>query len=163
MGDQLLPATAVSLSAGNFLKKKNMDVKTDRSFLGTGWNFPPTFRREWYGVEMLSDEADVKSSIAIILATVTGERIMLPTFGCDLHPYVFDGMVPMNIAMIQKIVYEALVYHEPRIIVEEITSVPNFEEGILEINIPYTIITTNTRYNYVYPFYVKEATNIERG
>jgi hypothetical protein len=31
------------------------------------------------------------------------------------------------------------------------------------ITIPYTIITTNTRYNYVYPFYMNEATNIEHG
>lgn len=136
--------------------------KTDRSFLGTGWNFPPTFRREWYGVEMLSDEEDVRSSIYIILQTITGERVMLPGFGCNLQPYVFEPMNVPNIAMIEKIVKEALVLHEPRIIVEEISSVPFQAEGRLEISISYTIITTNTRYNYVYPFYIKEATNIEK-
>ena len=51
----------------------------DRSFLGIGWSFPPTFRREWYGVEMLVEEDDVRSSIGIILKTITGERVMLPT------------------------------------------------------------------------------------
>ena len=45
----------------------------DRSFLGIGWSFPPTFRREWYGVEMLVEEDDVRSSIGIILKTITGE------------------------------------------------------------------------------------------
>lgn len=138
-----------------------MDNQTDKSFLGTGWSFPPTFRREWYGVEMLSEEADVHSSTGIILATMTGERVMLPTFGCNLRPYVFEPMNVPNIAMIEKIVKEALVLHEPRIIVESITSTPDQNNGVLSIDIQYSIITTNTRYNYVFPFYMNEATNID--
>ena len=86
---------------------------------------------------------------------------MLPTFGCNLQPYVFEPMNVPNIAMIEKIVKDALTFHEPRIIVGELTSTPNHEQGLLEINIEYTIIVTNTRYNYVFPFYMKEATNIE--
>lgn len=134
---------------------------TDRSFLGTGWSFPPTFRREWNGPEMLKEEADVRSSIQIILSTITGERVMLPTFGCNLQPHVFDPLNVPTIAMIEKIVREALIYHEPRIIVENLTSTAFQAEGRLEINIEYSIITTNTRYNYVFPFYINEATNIE--
>jgi phage baseplate assembly protein W len=135
---------------------------TDRSFLGTGWKFPPTFRREWYGVEMLSGEEDVRNSIQIILRTITGERVMLPQFGCNLQPHVFDAMNVPNIALIEKIVKEALVYHEPRIIVENLVSTPFHDRGVLEISIDYSIITTNTRYNYVFPFYIEEATNIEK-
>ncbi|MBL0341297.1 MAG: GPW/gp25 family protein [Bacteroidetes bacterium] len=134
----------------------------DKSFLGIGWNFPPTFRREWNGVEMLLGETDVESSIGIILSTVNGERVMQPTFGCNLQPYVFESMNIPNIVLIEKIVKDALTLHEPRIIVEEITTKPFIEEGRLEISIKYSIITTNTRYNYVFPFYIKEATNIER-
>lgn len=137
-----------------------MDI-IDRSFLGTGWSFPPTFRREWYGVEMLSGEEDVHSSIRIILETLNGERVMLPTFGCNLQPFIFEPMNVPNIAMIEKIVKEALVLHEPRIIVGDLTSNVQQENGVLEITIPYSIILTNTRYNYVFPFYMTEATNIE--
>jgi phage baseplate assembly protein W len=135
---------------------------TDKSFLGTGWGFPPTFRRDSSGVEMLHNEKDVQSSIEIILETVTGERIMLPTFGCNLQPYVFETMNVPNIAMIKKIVEEALVLNEPRIIVRELKEELRQEEGVLLINIEYEIITTNTRYNYVFPFYLNEATNIEK-
>lgn len=134
----------------------------DKSFLGTGWSFPPTFRREWYGVEMLTAEEDVRSSLGIILSTITGERVMLPTFGCNLQPHIFDTMNVPNIAMIEKIVKEALVYHEPRIIVDLLTTTPFQDRGVLEIDIQYRIIATNTRYNYVYPFYINEATNIEK-
>lgn len=133
----------------------------DRSFLGVGWSFPPTFRRESYSVELLVEEDDVQSSIGIILKTLTGERVMLPTFGANLQPFAFDTMNPATIALIEKIVREALVFHEPRIIVEELVTTPNQQEGRLEISITYTIITTNTRYNYVFPFYMNEATNIE--
>ncbi|MDB5086636.1 MAG: hypothetical protein JWR09_630 [Mucilaginibacter sp.] len=133
---------------------------TDQSFLGTGWSFPPTFRRESYTVDMLVNEPDVRSSIEIILSTITGERIMLPTFGCNLQPHVFDIMNTPTIAMIQKIVNDALVYNEPRIIVESVTATPDQNGGVLQIDVQYTIITTNTRYNYVYPFYISEATNI---
>lgn len=135
---------------------------TDRSFLGTGWGFPPAFRREWYGVEMLSNEADVYSSIGIILSTVPGQRVMLPNFGCDLQSYVFDTMVPADVSLIEKIVHDALVFHEPRIIVENISSAFDQAMGVLNISIDYSIIATNTRYNYVYPFYINEATNVER-
>lgn len=135
-------------------------ASTDRSFLGTGWNFPPTFRREWYGPEMLTGEEDVRSSIQIILSTVTGERIMLPTFGCNLQPHLFDPMNPSNVTLIEKIVREALVFHEPRIIVDQVVATPVQFEGKLDISIDYSIITTNTRYNYVFPFYVNEATNL---
>ena len=86
---------------------------------------------------------------------------MLPTFGCNLQPYVWEVMNVPNIAMIEKIVKEALTYHEPRIIVEDIVSTVFQEQGYLEINVQYSIITTNTRYNYVFPFYMKEATNIQ--
>lgn len=133
----------------------------DKSFLGTGWNFPPTFRREWYGVEMVSDKENVEKSMRVILETIAGERIMLPTFGCNLRPYVFEPMNVPNIAIIEKIVKDALTYHEPRIIVNDLDSKPNFGQGLIKINIKYTIIVTNTRYNYVFPFYMKEATNIE--
>lgn len=113
-------------------------------------------------MEMLKEEKDVHSSIEIILNTISNERVMLPGFGCNLRDYVFESMNVPTIVMIEKIVREALVLHEPRIIVESITSVPDNENGILRITIVYSIITTNTRYNYVFPFYMKEATNIER-
>lgn len=153
----------------------------DNSFLGTGWSFPPTFRRETGGVDMISDEENVRKSIHIILATrstgqitlrskdgvpeyrtISGERVLQPTYGLNLMPYVFEPMNTPNIAMIERVVREALVLNEPRIIVQDIVSTPDHEGGVLLININYTIIRTNTRYNYVFPFYMNEATNLAK-
>lgn len=136
--------------------------KMKQTFLGTGWNFPPTFRRQFYGVEMTADETDIKSSLDILLSTEVGERIMQPRYGCNLTPFIFE---PLNIAtktMIEKIVKDAVTLNEPRIIADVVTITYSPEEGRIGINIDYNIITTNTRYNYVFPFYLNEATNLAR-
>jgi len=148
-----------------------MEIK--KSFLGTGWNFPPTFHKEYWGVEMISDEVDIKSSLDILFSTDPGERVMQPTYGCALRKFVFE---PMNIStktIMEKIIKDALMYHEPRIIVDKVeiglpenansNLIVEFNAGgMLPISIDYRIITTNTRYNYVYPFYYNEATNLVR-
>jgi hypothetical protein len=41
----------------------------DRPFLGRGWSFPPTFNQSFHGVEMLSQEADIASSLEVLLTT----------------------------------------------------------------------------------------------
>ncbi len=146
-------------------------MEAKKSFLGTGWNFPPTFHKEFWGVEMISDEEDINSSLDILFSTEPGERVMQPTYGCALRQFVFE---PMNVAtktMMEKVIKDALLFHEPRIIVDKIqiglpgdadprlVSETN-DQGVLPISIEYRIITTNTRYNYVFPFYYNEGTNL---
>lgn len=137
-----------------------MNHNIDKSFLGTGWKFPPTFRKALQTVEMVSAEEDVRNSIEVIIQTITGERVMLPDFGCNLQPFIFEPMNVPTIALIEKNITDALVLNEPRIKVHQLQSVPKLTEGYLEITINYSIITTNTRYNYVFPFYMTEATNL---
>lgn len=136
-----------------------MKPNHEQSFLGTGWNFPVAFDKRNATTRMLEGVADIESSIAIILSTMPGERVMQPSFGCNLQPYVFEVMNPPILAMMEKIIREALIYHEPRMIVESVSSEAFIEEGRVEFSISYQVITTNTRYNYVYPFYINEATN----
>ena len=42
-----------------------------RPFLGRGWSFPPTFNLDRGGVEMLEEEADIASSLEVLLTTTT--------------------------------------------------------------------------------------------
>ena len=148
-----------------------MEIK--RSFLGTGWDFPPTFHKEAPGVELISDEEDIKSSLDILFSTDPGERVMQPLYGCALRKFVFEPMNVSTKTMMEKIINDALLFHEPRIIVEKIEiGLPanadlrliqqSNTEGMLPISIDYRVITTNTRYNYVYPFYYSEGTNLVR-
>lgn len=139
----------------------SMALNIDQPFLGRGWGFPPTFHRNLLpGVSMLEGLEDIQSSLRIIIETVTGERVMQPTFGCNLMPFVFETMNVPTLAMMEKVVFEALTYHEPRIRIEQVSTTVEQEEGRVLIQVDFTVITTNSRYNYVYPFYLNEATNL---
>jgi uncharacterized protein len=132
----------------------------DNRFLGRGWDFPPTFNPYTHSVEMLSGEADIHSSLRILIETITGERVMQPRYGINLRPYLFESLTPSNIALIETIIRDAIVIHEPRIIPNELIIISKPDDGLLEIKIEYTIILTNTRHNKVFPFYLKEATHL---
>jgi uncharacterized protein len=132
-----------------------------KSFLGTGWSFPPTFDRKTGSVEMVSNEDDIKQSLNILLSTSLGERVMQPLYGCNLTDYVFESLSSSVIGYIKDRVKNAILFYEPRIIAEkiEVTSDESFDliEGRFTISVEYTIPGTNSRFNYVYDFYTNEA------
>ncbi len=136
-------------------------METNKSFLGTGWGFPPEFNRTTKAVKMLEDEADIKSSLEILLSTRLGERIMVPGYGCNLDELMFK---PLNLTLktfVVDLIKTAILYHEPRIDVNKINIDPTNElEGVLLINLDYTIRTTNSRKNMVYPFYKVEGNEL---
>lgn len=130
-------------------------------FIGRGWSFPPSFDKAAGKVEMLTDEADIESSLAILFSTRLGERIMQPTFGCDLQKIVFEAVNLTLKTYIKDLIETAILYFEPRITLnstEVDTSMNN--EGILLIKLNYTVRTTNSRYNYVFPYYKNDITSI---
>jgi len=139
-----------------------MEIKL-HSFLGTGWSFPPTFDKSMRHVQLVSDEEDIKQSIHIILSTEPGERFMQPAFGCGLRKFVFEKLDSTFIAGINHAIYHALLNFEPRInFIDAVVINREDADGILLIEINYTIIITNTRHNIVFPFYILEGTNISQ-
>jgi Bacteriophage baseplate protein W len=132
-----------------------------QSFLGTGWSFPVSFDKMDAAVQMVSDLEDISQSIRIILSTTPGERIMQPTFGCNLKSLVFERADSTLEPALNHLIYHALLNFEPRVIFHEATVIRSDPAGgILEISVQYSIITTNTRHNMVFPFYLTEGTNI---
>lgn len=137
-----------------------MDERSS-SFLGKGWAFPPEFNYEMGTVETVNDEEDIRQSLRIILGTIPGERVMFPTFGCGIRKFVFESNDPTQISMLKDAIYDAILYHESRIKLDTIDIKDDTEiHGKIHIHLFYTVIITNTRSNMVYPFYLKEGTNI---
>ena len=132
-----------------------------RSFLGRGWSFPPEFNKESKQVEMVKEEKDIKESLSILLSTSLGERVMQPTYGCNLADYQFEPTNNSLIGFLKDLIENAILIFEPRIKLEkiEITDPGSFDliEGKLQISLDYSIAGTNSRYNYVYDFYKREA------
>jgi len=131
------------------------------SILGTGWNFPISFDTLNHRTVMVSGIEDVKQSIFIILNTTPGERIMEPEFGCDLKQLVFEHINESLKTKLDHIVYHALLNYEPRVRFISTEIIDKVEEdGLLRIQIEFSLIITNTRHNVVFPFYFSEGTNI---
>ncbi len=132
---------------------------TDSAFLGTGWSFPPTFSRGGAEIEMVSGVEDIRQSLHIILSTRLGERVMQDEFGCALDSVLFEEMDQGFINSVTSVVSNAILYHEPRITLDQLdVSESESQQGLLLISLDYTVSETNSRFNMVYPFYVNEAT-----
>ena len=133
----------------------------ERPFLGRGWSFPPTFQRITRGVEMLEEEADIASSLEILLGTTRGERVMMPQYGCNMDELLFENLdTRLKTLMVDKI-ETAILYHEARIKLEKVKlDVSRQNEGVVLIEIDYRVKSTNSRFNFVYPYYVEEGTDI---
>lgn len=136
-------------------------MNQNNSFLGRGWSFPPTFSKEREEVEMVTEEQDIQECIEIILSTRIGERVMKPKFGCNLDELLFSP-IDLNLrTYVADLIETAMLFFEPRIDVNRIEiNSSNEIEGVVAIEIDYTIRTTNSRRNLVYPFYRGEGTDV---
>lgn len=136
-------------------------MNNESSFLGTGWAFPPEFDRAAGSVKMVSGKIDIDQSLEILLSTTLGERVMQPQYGCDLRRYQMEPSNNSFLGFLRDLVERAILFHEPRITLEKVKiSEANgalLLEGKIIIEITYQIAETNTRSNFVFPFYLKEA------
>lgn len=136
-------------------------AQQDSAFVGTGWSFPPRFRGGGDEVELVSGVEDIRQSLEILLSTRMGERIMREDFGSSLEDYLFEEIDQGLLNDIRSTVSDALIFHEPRIMLEEVEISDSQEtKGLLLISVTYTVRTTNSRYNLVYPYYLQEATHV---
>jgi hypothetical protein len=136
-------------------------MDNDLSFLGTGWSFPPEFSLRGKA-RMVSGEEDIGQSLRILLATTPGERVMQPSFGCGLKSHVHDVINENTITVLKDVIQRAILFFEPRVTLESIAADSSMAyEGRLDFQIFYTVISTNTRHNIVYPFYFREGSDVQ--
>jgi phage baseplate assembly protein W len=132
----------------------------DKPYLGIGWSFPVSFEKK-EGVSMSYGDGDIGESLTILLSTIPGERIFRPEYGCNIRQWTFSRMNLSEKTRIANIIEMAILEGEPRIILESVdVKIKDEREGILWISIDYLVSRTNSRSNMVYPFYIREGTNL---
>ena len=124
-----------------------------QEFIGSGWSFP--LRTDRTGsIALVRETREIEESIYLILATAPGERPMRPEFGCAVHDYVFapaDASTAGDIAFAVRV---ALDRWEPRINLEDVlVHLDTAADGVLLIEVQYTVRGTNDPRNLVFPFY----------
>jgi len=130
----------------------------NRQFLGRGVKFPLQIDPGTGKLAMVSEEEDIKEAIGIILRTNHGERVMRPSFGTNAMDYVFSAMSADTVNRIVYDVRNQLLDQERRIReVDVFCREADGRTGRLVLEIAYTVIHTNNRFNHVYPFYVTEG------
>lgn len=132
-----------------------MIEQASENFLGQGWVFPVL--PDDSGQILVRDEADIRQAIRIILGTAQGERVMRPDFGAGLQPLVFEPINTSTMTLVKHRVEEALIAWEPRIDKITVRVTADQLTGRLLIEIDYRVRSTNTFYNLVYPFYLREG------
>jgi phage baseplate assembly protein W len=139
-------------------------MQKDNSFLGTGWSFPPTFNKLLSeGAVMVSKEEDIRQSLEILMNTRKGERVMLPEYGCDIHDFLFESINSSKMHLLQEMIRTAILTFEPRIQLHEvIIDHSEYLEGIIRVKLDYSIETSNTRFNLVFPYYQTEGTDVPK-
>ena len=122
-------------------------------FTGAGWSFPLGFDPSG-AVAVARGEEKIEQAMRLILATYPGERPMRPAWGSTLRDHVFGGTGPDNLAEITHEVRRSLELWEPRAAVDEVEVYPDRDQdGLLYIDIWYTVLATNSPRNLVFPFY----------
>jgi uncharacterized protein len=132
-------------------------------FLGVGWSFPPSFTPGPQPLAMTQREEDIDRSLQILLTTLAGERVMEPKYGCDLEPYLFDSMDTTTQTEIVDKVKTAILYFEPRIDAKVVRlNTDRLPEGLVLVEVEYVVRTTNSRLNFVFPYYQNEGTELNQ-
>ena len=132
----------------------------EQQFLGRGWASPVTFGNQGRSVVMADAEEDIRQSLGILLSTRMGERVLNPTFGWKRDALMFEPLSTSCGAYLVREIETAILFFESRIELNRVSfeNAPD-QQGLILIRLDYTVRTTNTRTNLVYPFYTAEATN----
>ena len=126
----------------------------DATSIGRGFYWP--MQVDHTGSIRLTDGApDIDRSMAVILATAPGERLMRPQFGCKIWDLLFEPVTANLLGLMAQAVREALAQWEPRVEVEDVRTEPDSNDAtLIMITVIYRVKATNDRRNLVYPFYV---------
>jgi uncharacterized protein len=128
-----------------------------RNFLGKGWKYPVEVDRAG-GIATSELDESIRQSIHIILGTAPGERVMRPSFGCNIHDLVYAPNNLNTASLAAHFCIEALMKWEPRIEEIEAHAEPSDDNlNRLDITIKYKVRATNNSRNLVYPFYIRRS------
>lgn len=116
--------------------------------------FPPQINQATGRFETVSEEQSVRESLYLILMTQKEERPLRPEFGSEIMSYTFLDVNGPMINMIIRTITDQISNQEPRVTDVSVTADTRSRNGVVIFNIGYTIVSSNTRDNMVFPFYL---------
>jgi phage baseplate assembly protein W len=109
----------------------------DATFKGIAFPFQKgetSFPKEAVDEELIAD------SIFQILSTSKGERLMRPTFGANLHDFVFEDNKPSLAQLMETEARSQIARFEPRVIVTSVTT--ERADNVVTLTLEYVVKLT---------------------
>ncbi len=136
-------------------------MPSGKDFLGKGMKFPPQINPATGRFVTSSEEESVRESIYLILMTQQTERPLRPAFGSNIMSYTFMDINMGQLNMVARTIREQIMAQEPRISDVRVGMEQGNQRGLVLFNVEYTITSTNTKDNYVFPFYLNATSEAE--
>jgi uncharacterized protein len=131
----------------------------DKEYIGRGLAFPLQIGQQG-GLVLTRGSSEIEQAIRIILGTSPGERVMRPEFGCRIHELLFAPNNASTRRLAVSYVEEALTRWEPRIIIKDIEVAESPKsDGVLQIEIKYSLKDAHDERSIVYPFFLQGQEN----
>ena len=86
----------------------------------------------------------IKSNLVNLLLTDVGERVMNPTFGCNLKRFIFEGITENNIDNLKENLSDSIAVFVPEVAVTDIIVVPNNDFNAIDLTINYVLKISST-------------------
>ena len=102
------------------------------------FNGPGVFRSTY------TTKDQIKSNLINLLLTSVGERVMNPTFGCDLKRFIFEGITESNISNLKESLANSIAVFVPEVSVTDIIVVPNTDFNTIDLTINYILRISQT-------------------
>jgi len=138
--------TFLAMNIGRYRAWRFLHPDLDMPEDWAGLSFSPTG-----GIEMVEGRESVRQAVLLLLSTRTGERVMRPDYGCDLHKLVFSPNDDTTAGLAMHYVRQAIERWEPRIVIERLDA--GRDEGYperLNILLEYRLTSANTRDNLMF-------------
>lgn len=86
------------------------------------------------------NDFSIRESLKNIILTDLGERPFQPTLGGDVKRHLFEVIDDRTVLALKRAIEIAIHNHEPRVVLRDLTIVPDYDNNQVSITIFYTTI-----------------------
>lgn len=145
------PLEDASLGNNYLYKDLQLDLTKKRTYTRAINN--TTFLSD---VDSIFDLQAVTNSIVTVFTTSPGQKILNPAFGLDLRMYLFEPITENTAFFIRDDIFNNLSKYEPRVVVKNVSVIPNIDEQLYEITLQIDVPQLN-----IYGVSIKNILNSE--
>jgi len=89
------------------------------------------------------DNNSIKQSLKLLLFTNIGERLFQPDVGSKIYGLLFEPLDPITTEVLKRSIENTIETYEPRVLLEGVDVVPNYDDNSYEVSIYFTVLGIN--------------------